>query len=227
MRARWTGGLAGALLGVAAAGAALAYVLSERTGPERPAPLSAERAAVAARLAEAAAADAGAAWRVRFREELGRGYAPAELRLFARRSADACAGGAEAAGAFYCAERGALAVDLATLEGLRVRMRREGELAVALFVGRATAVQAVAELGFGGAAAGDCLAGVWAAGSGLRGASAEVYARMLAAAEEAARAERAGRARLDAALFAPGVEGVRKDAFARGLAAGALSDCAP
>ncbi|MBP7002582.1 MAG: neutral zinc metallopeptidase [Amaricoccus sp.] len=221
-------GLGFGLLAVTVASVGLAVAWSGRAGVEAGA-LSAERAGVAARLAEAAVAEAGAVWRERARAERGVGYAPASLRLYAGAAPDPCAGGAATAGAFFCAETRTLGVDLATLDGIRARMRRDGEAATALFAGRAAALAAQAALGMdaGGAgaraAAGDCLAGVWAARSGLRGATPAVYGRTLAAAREAVAP---GVAR-DAALFAAGAEGPRQAAFARGLAAGTLAACGP
>lgn len=220
-----TGGVALGLVALTAASVAAALAWSAIGRDAEPA-LTPMAANVVARMADAAAADAGAAWRARFRDELARDYRPAEVRHFVAAAPDACAGGAATAGPFYCAETRALSLDLATLHGVAARMRRDGELAVALFVGRAAAAQPQAELGLAAPAAGDCLAGVWAAGSRLAGVTADIYARTLAAASDSLRAVAPRAAARDAALFAPGAEGARRAAFARGLAAGEISACA-
>ncbi|MBP7241426.1 neutral zinc metallopeptidase [Amaricoccus sp.] len=223
-------GLGFRLLALTAASVGFAAVWSGRAEPEA-GPLSSERAGVAAALSEAAAAEAGTVLRERIRVERNLEVAPTQLRLFSRAAPNPCTGGAATAGAFYCAEVRMLAIDLATLDGIRARMRRDGEAAVALFAGRAAAAPAQEALGTDAgtareqAAAGDCLAGVWAARSGLRGVSPEVYGRTLVAAAEAVQAASRGAA-VDAALFAPGAEGARKAAFARGLAAGTIASCA-
>lgn len=220
-----SGGVAFGLAALTAASVAAALAWAA-TGRETAPSLTPGAANAVARMAEAAAADAGAAWRARFRDELARDFRPAAVRLFVAAAPDACAGGATTAGPFYCAGTRALSLDLATLQGLAARMRRDGETAVALFVGRAAAAQPRAELGLADPTAGDCLAGVWAAGSRVAGATPDLYARTLAAASDSVRAVAPRGTARDAALFAPGAEGLRRDAFARGLAAGAIAACA-
>jgi hypothetical protein len=228
----------GARLGRIGAAAAAACLLALAAigpwGAPPPAPLAPGRAEIAARRAEAAFADAQAVWAERIAAETGRAHQPARLRHFARAIEAPCAGGALAAGPVYCAADGTLAMDLATVDALALRLRWDAEAGVALFVGRAAAAHAAAALGLDGggvrarAEAADCLTGYWARRAEARLGPVEpsLYGRTLVAAREAAVAAAAPGARLvDRALFARGARGGREAAFARGLAATSLADC--
>jgi len=199
------------------------------SAPPPLAPLSAERAQLAAMRAEAAFADAERFWAARFPAELGRDYPPAQLRHFSRLTESPCAGAAAAAGPFYCAATGVVAADLAFLDGLGQRLRADAERASATFVARASAAHAQAVLGAAaGAEAGDCLAGVWARDAARRigEVSPDLYGRMLVSAREVAAETTAPAAGWrDAALFASGARAGRQAAFARGQAAGTLAAC--
>ncbi len=194
-----------------------------------PPPLSAERAQVAAVRAEAAFADAERFWSARFPAEVGRSYPGATLRHFSRLTETACAGGAAAAGPFYCAETGVVATDLAFLDGLGRRLRADAERAAAVFVARASAAHAQAALGAQPSAeTGDCLVGVWARDAAPRigAVSPDLYGRMLVSAREvAAEVTPAAAGWSDATLFAPGARAGRQAAFERGLEAGTLAAC--
>lgn len=189
-------------------------------------PLDANAAQIAGRRAEAAFADAERVWTARFRSELGRAYAPAEVRYFSGKTESTCAGSEAVAGPFYCAATGVVALDLAFLDGLGRRLRADAERASAVFVARASAAHAQADLGLsGGSAQADCLAGVWAGDAAPRigAVSPDLYGRMLVSAREVA--DEGATGWRDAELFAPGARGARQDAFARGLEAGALAVC--
>jgi predicted metalloprotease len=225
-------GLAAAVLGLAAVAGLGAFGPWSAPGP---APLSGDRAELAARRAEAAFADAERHWARRFRDELGRDYPPAELRFFSRAKPRPCGGDGVATGPFHCAESGTAFVDLAMLDALGARLRRDAERGAALFVGRVAAGHAQAALGEPADASararaerGDCLAGVWArhASAALGEPTPDLYGRMLAAAAAAVGAAAAPGARRDPVLFAPGAQGPRQAAFGRGLAGGAIAACA-
>lgn len=200
------------------------------TGPGRaaaPPPLAGERAELAARRADVAFADAQAVWAARFRAELGRVYAPTELRHFARATESACVAPRKAVGPHYCDATGVAAADLAFLDGLGRRLRNDAERAAALFVARLSAAHAAAQLGLSDRPeAADCLAGVWARDAAARigPVAPDLYGRMLTSAREVLR-ETGGDGAHDARLFAHGERTLREAGFARGLAAGEIVAC--
>jgi len=219
-------GLALALLALAALG----WVRFEAAGARASAaPLSAERADAAARRGRAAYAAAERDLAAALRDELGVAAGPgADLVAFVRLGASECAGAVPVTGPYHCPDAGRAGLDLAALDGVAVRLRRDGERGAALVAARLAAARAAASLGWEGAEPGDCLVGVWAARGALPPGAPEpsVYGRALEAL--AASAEAAGRrAWRDPALFAPGAREGREAAYARGLAAGALAACAP
>ncbi|MBA3325659.1 MAG: neutral zinc metallopeptidase, partial [Rhodobacteraceae bacterium] len=182
-----------ALLGMAALTAL--WDFAPRGAPPPPPPLSADLAQIAARRAEAAFADAQALWAELFRAELGRDYAPAELRHFSRTTPSICAGTVAAAGPFYCAATRIVATDLAFLDALGGRLRQDAQRGAAVFVARIVAAHVEAELDSAGSPSetaeterADCLAGVWAhhAAPRIGAVSPDLYGRMLTSAREVA-----------------------------------------
>ncbi len=189
--------------------------------------LPAARADLAARRTGSAARDAQIVWVRRFHAELGRDYAMANVRNFVRQAPSACSGASLAEGPFYCEAAAELGLDLDFFDRLGGRFQRDAERVSAVFVARVVASHAQAALGWSGAEAGDCLAGVWAADAAARigDVQPDLYGRLLVSAGEIV--GEAGLRRPDAVLFASGARGARQEAYGRGWKEGRIAACAP
>jgi predicted metalloprotease len=207
--------------------------------PASPAPLPADRAEVIARRIGVVLADTTGVWRRVLRLEAGRTYEPPELVLFGRGTPSPCAGTGLAAGPFYCRAGRTAAFDLAFLDNLSARLRRQADLGLALVVARVAAVHVQGELGTldqgrddaALALQADCLAGVWAAAAagGLGPVPTGFYADLVRigrnVGEDLAMAGPGTPEGLD--MFAPGQLAAREAAFAAGYARGELAACPP
>jgi predicted metalloprotease len=205
------GGLAGLALGLA-------------PGAEPPPPLSAQEADLAARRSELVFDGAEAVFAARFAAELGRAYAPVRLRHFVRATSTACAGARAASGPFFCDETEEAAVDLAVIDALEPRLRREAGAGIALVSARIAAGHAA--LGLGPGADADCLTGVFAqdASARLGAVTATLYGRALGAMASALEATSPRAEWRDGRVFG-GAMAAREAAFAKGLSGGRISAC--
>ena len=219
----------------------------------RPAPagvlaVPAARAEGIVRRTEVAFADAEAVWDRAVRATRGE-YHRAELRFFTRATGTACAP-APVSGPFYCPETGVAAFDLAFLDTLGERLKRERELGLALYAARVSAQHLQRELGLLDAAAielvgarrgrraevgtalamqADCLAGVWAAAAAPRlGPVPDDFWGQLVwssrnVVDDLGRAGVRVPAEFD--VFAAGGQAARGAAFAEGYASGRIEGC--
>jgi len=162
-----------------------------RLNPTLPGPqlVTSDRAELLAKRTEVAFADAERVWERAVSDGSGRRYDPAKLVFFTRSTGTACASGASVSGPFYCPETGTVAFDLAFLDALGGRLKREQDLGLALVAGRVSAEHLQREAGILDRAAlelvgarrarraavraalalhADCLTGAWAAAAAAR-----------------------------------------------------------
>jgi predicted metalloprotease len=214
-------------------------------GADLPGPLPAERAGVVARSLGVAFEASQSSWQ---RSLGGERYAPAELQFFSRSRTSPCAGTALATGPFYCRLTREAAFDLAFLDELGLRLRRDAELGWTLVAARIAATHAQGELGLTDRAAAaravgrraraaadrtlalqaDCLTGVWAASTRPRlavpaGFYYELVRIIRNVADDRAKVGPAMPAGLDP--FRPGGLKEREAAFATGVATGDPDTC--
>ena len=123
-----------------------------------------------------------------WRGQFGSGYRPPDMTFSTGVAVGPCSGGAAATGPFYCPERVEAVFDLTFFGALNARLRRNGDLGMALVVAMVSAAAVQDQLGLldgaeaarrgagtaaerravdeGLATQADCLAGVWAALAG-------------------------------------------------------------
>lgn len=214
--------------------------------------LGPEQADATARRVTAAFENVQAVWRRQFATNLRRDYEAPEIRLFSGTTVSPCSDGRAATGPFYCPSSAEAVFDLAFLEALNARLRRNGDLGTALVVAMVSAAHVQDQLGLlaaadeqrraaapGGqqaidealAAQADCLAGVWAAlASGSLGAVPPGFYDQLIGIARNVMDDRHSFApdmptRLDP--FAAATRATREADFARGYGAGAPEACLP
>jgi predicted metalloprotease len=216
-------------------------------GPDLSPPVPSDRAEVVARSIGVAFDDSQASWQDNLMANGGRQYAPAELHFFSRSGTSPCAGAELVTGPFYCRLSREAAFDLAFLDELGERLRRDAELGWALVAGRLAAAHTQGELGITdrALAAGrgasrreraeidraltlqaDCLTGVWATGAHLAVPQRFYYelVRIIRnVADDRAKTGPAMPAGLDP--FRPGALSDRETAFRTGAATGDAATC--
>ena len=195
-----------------------------RGDPPRP-PLSADRAEVMARRVAVALDDVQASWDRALPRAFGHSYRPAELVLVSGPTEACGAGGTHAP--FYCRETRQAVVDLAFLDALGERLRRQEEIGTALVVARILAEHVQAEIGLNTELLqADCLTGAWAASAEDRlGPVPPGFYRQLILVSRNVRAD--GRMEAPAKLdpIGPGAAEGRDAAFAAGYLAGDPAWC--
>lgn len=178
------------------------------------------------------------------------GAQPAELVIFRGATSSACATGVEGRGVFYCPETGVAALDLGYLEALVARLRRDGDLGVALVAARLASEHRQREAGILDTAAlgiigatrqrraeiaeelalqADCLTGAWAASAGTALGRVEqgFWSELIGIARNVSSDfDRAGRPiPLELDMFATGSREGRAAAFASGYEAASAAAC--
>jgi predicted metalloprotease len=218
-------------------------------GPDLPGPLPVERAETVARSLGVAFQDSQATWQRSLGALGGPVYTPAELQFFTHSRTSPCAGTVLATGPFYCRLTREAAFDLAFLDELGLRLRRDAELGWTLVAARIAAAHAQGELGLtdraraasrtagrrGRAAIdralalqADCLTGVWVASTSpplpvRPGFYYELVRIIRNVADDRAKTGPAMPAGLDP--FRPGNLHHREAAFATGVATGDPATC--
>ncbi len=151
--------------------------------------VSAGNAQSIVRRTEIVVADSASVWRRAMPEGFRRGYADADVVFFSRATGTPCAGGGMVSGPFYCPETGSAVFDLAFLDALGERLKKQRDLGLALYAVRLSAEHLQRELGLLDAASlemvgarrdqrralrtelalqADCMTGVWAAAAAPR-----------------------------------------------------------